>query len=202
MLPFLLASACGIIIFSFNIFFVNHNYNKAFAVSYDFSSKSQNRNAMAGKVHENSGLVAPTARPRFQGRNFRSASGDLNLLQNQNTAKNEAKKNNNVAATVPAGNQLQRAEIKKTEPSVNVSTHAKTQNWLIQAGAFSIESSAVRIKDRIVPLGYSVEIVKTGTEKPLFKVIVSAGNSGASPNDALKKLNSVGIGGYIIAGRP
>jgi cell division protein FtsN len=42
-----------------------------------------------------------------------------------------------------------------------------------------------------------VEIVKTGATKPLYRIMVSPGNSGANPNDALKKLKSNGIDGYI-----
>jgi len=218
MLPFLLASACGIIIFGFNIFFVN--YNKAHAVSYGLSIKSQNNSAKVGAAHANPGLVVPAAGPKFQRRDLRSASGDLGLPKNTRTAKTEDRKNNNVAA-IPAGNQPQRTEAKKTEPAPNVSAEnqplrtevkkiepapvsptAGTQNWVIQAGAFSIESSAIKVKEKIVPLGYKVEILKTGTEKPLFKVMVSAGNSGATPSDALKRLKSNGIDGYITAGRP
>ena len=62
-----------------------------------------------------------------------------------------------------------------------------------------MESSAAQIRDKITPLGYDVKIVKTGTDKPLFRVMVSPGNSGAASGDALKKINSIGIQAIIIS---
>ena len=200
MLPFLLASVCGIIIFSFNIFFVNNN-NKAYAVNSSLSIKLQNRISEAN-VNTDSGLADTIQGQNSQQRN--SAPRDLNSRNKQVTAKPASKNANNVKATVPAKeNKPGRVEVNKTGTSTNVSSQTKTQNWLIQAGAFSIESSAVKIKDRIALLGFGVEIVKTGAAKPIFRVIVSPGNSGATPNDALNKLKSNGIDGYITkAERP
>lgn len=199
MLPFLFASVFGIIIFGINIFFVNSNVT--YAVDYGLSVNSQSKSARADRVNTNSGSTAPVAESK---KNLKEASSDLKSPKNYSTAKTGAQKvNNNLRETVSARRiQSQNTEVKRTGSSVNVVSNTKTQNWLIQAGAFSIESSAVRVKNKIASLGYGVEIIKTGTEKPLFKVVVSAGNSGAAPNDALKKLSSVGIEGYIIAGRP
>ena len=199
MLPFLVASVFGIIIFGINIYFVNSNIT--YAVDHSLSTSSQNKSAQTNTPKANSGLAAPVAE---QKKNIGGASSDIKSPKSVSDAKTGAQKaNNNSRETVPAtGIQSQKTEVKKTGASANVASQTKTQNWLIQAGAFSIESSAVRVKNRITTLGYGVEIIKTGTEKPLFKVVVSAGNSGAAPNDALKKLSSIGIEGYIIAGRP
>jgi len=198
MLPFLLASVFGIIIFGFNIFFVN--YNKAYALNNSVSNNSQNRNVSAGSARVNSGLPVETVDPK---RNTKPSSVDSYSQENKNAVKTEVQQvNNNVKTAVAGRTQTQRAPVKKESPSANALSQAKKQNWLIQAGAFSLEPSAVKVKNKIVSLGYGVEIIKTGTEKPLYKVVVSAGNSGAAPNDVLKKLNSVGIEGYIIAGRP
>jgi cell division protein FtsN len=201
MLPLLLASALGIIIFSFNIFFVNYNKTDA---DYSLLIKSQNKNVRTDVARMNSSVAVPIAESKYQHKDSRLASVDLASPKlNLDKVKVETKRVNNVGAVAPAARiQSQRAEIKKTETVVHVSSRVKTQNWLIQAGAFSIEPSAVKIKNKIVPLGYNVKIVKTGTDKPLFKVMVSAGSSGAAPNDALKKLSSIGVDGYIIAGRP
>ena len=198
MLPFMLASIFGIIVFGINILFVNSNVT--YAVEHSLLINSQSKSASLDKVHANTGLP-PVAEPK---KNSRRVSDDLKSPKSPSAVKTEAQKvNNNTRVNVPAaGIQPKNAEVKKTGSSTNVISHAKTQSWLIQAGAFSIESSAVRVKNRIASLGYGVEIIKTGTEKPLFKVVVSAGNSGAAPNDALKKLSSIGIEGYIITGRP
>ena len=193
MLPFLLASVCGIIIFSFNIFFVNNN--KAYAVNNGILIKSQNRISEAS-VNANSGLTDTIQEQNSQKGSV--ASGNLSSQNKQVAAKPETGNVNNVRTTVPLReNRTGRVEVKKNGTSINAISQAKTQNWLIQAGAFSIESSAVKIKDKIASLGFGVEIVKSGTTKPLFRVIVSAGNSGATPNDALNKLKSNGIDGFI-----
>jgi cell division protein FtsN len=200
MLPFLLASVFGIIISGFNIFFANNS--KIYAVGKGLSIRSQNMNVRASAADVNSVLTGAAAGQQSQQGNIRPASGNLISPKNQIAAKTEAQKTNNVRVTVPVeDNKSQRSEVNKTETSINASSNIKTQNWLIQAGAFSIESSAVNIKNKIVSLGYNVEIVKTGTAKPLFKVMVSAGNSKDVPNDALKKLNSIGVEGYIVGGR-
>jgi len=197
MLPFLLASVCGIIIFGFNIFFVNNN--KAYAVNNGLSVKSQNKISIAN-ANASSGLAVAAPGQNIQQGSL--ASGDLSSQNKQVPAKPEPGNVNNVTVPVRENNS-RRVEVNKTGTSTNVLSQNRTQNWLIQAGAFSIESSAVKIKDKIVLLGYSVEIVKSGAAKPLFRVIVSAGNSGADPNDALKKLKSNGIDGYITkAERP
>jgi cell division protein FtsN len=197
MLPFLIASVFGIVIFGCNIIFVN--YNATHAIDYNLSKDAQNRYAPAEGAHANSGFAAPVAEPK---KSSKRASGDSSSPKILNAAKSEAQNVNNLRVNDPARGIQSQAQAKKTGPSVNALSHTKTQNWLIQAGAFSIESSAVKVKNRIASLGYNVEIIKTGTEKPLFKDVVSAGNSGAASGDALRRLSSIGIDGYIITGRP
>jgi len=179
MLPLLLASAFGIIVFSLNIFITDN--------------QKKNPQAEANSILPKLNLDAAKAE----------------------AAKSEVKKTDNTRLPVPiGGGQSQRPAIKpapakeqvnttRTEPPKNVSSNAnaKEQNWSIQAGAFSIESSAVKVKDKIAQLGYDARVVKTGMDKPLFRVMVSPGNSRTAPNDALKKLNSIGIEGYIVSGR-
>jgi len=182
MLPLLLASALGIVFSGFNIiFYYNSNTNSAPIVS-------QNSNVRTDAAHAN----------------LRKASADVvSPRQNPDTARTATGTTNNVRVAVPVSRaQPQRTEVRRTEPAVNVSPPARTQGWSIQAGAFTIESSAVRIKERVESMGYNARIVKSGTDKPLFRVIVSAGNSGASPDDALKRMNSAGIEGYIVSRRP
>jgi cell division protein FtsN len=184
MLPLLLASTLGIVIFSFNIFFVN---NKDNLISYDLS-REQNRNVRADA---NANL------------NSAASAADFVSPSINDKARTDVKKTSNVGTPAPVGiNQAPRTLAKKTAPVSNPPPNAKTQSWQIQAGAFSVETSAAKIKDKIIPLGYNVEIIKAGTEKPLFKVMVSVGKSGATPNDALNKIKSIGIDGYIVgAGR-
>ena len=83
----------------------------------------------------------------------------------------------------------------------NTPARATAQNWSIQAGAFSIESSAIQIRDKITPLGYAAVITRTGTDRPLFKVMVSPGNSRDAPNEALRRLSLIGVEGFIVRGR-
>jgi cell division protein FtsN len=200
MLPFLLASVFGIIIFSFNIFFIN---NKVHTVNSGLSVKSQNKISQTS-IKANSGLDNAITRLNSEQGSKTPVTRDLSSRNKQVAVKPEAQNLKNVRATVPAReNNSQRVEVNKTGTSINVLSQTKTQNWLIQAGAFSIESSAVKIKDKIALLGFGVEIVKTGAAKPLYKIMVSPGNSGSDPNDALKKLKSNGIDGYIAkAERP
>ena len=191
MLPFLLASALGIVLFSFNIFFVNYNKNQAVNNS---SAVQQSRPAGAdARVNPNQNRTAPIAAtpalpsPTEPAETARTAAVPVGGVRSQQSAEARAPREQ-----VAAGSGARNAP---------APTRAETQNWSIQAGAFSAESSAVQIKNKIEPLGYGVRIVKTEAQRPLFRVMVSPGNSRDAPGDALKKLNSIGIEGYIISGR-
>jgi len=188
MLPLLLASALGIVVSGFNILigYKNHSVKSVPAIS-------QNTNVRADAAHANLKSVSfdlafPVSNP---------------IVVNTEAGRTNNVRTNNVRTTAPTARvQPQRETVRKTQPVTNVPPPARPQSWLIQAGAFSIESSAARIKERIETMGYDARIVKLETDKPVFRVLVSAGNSGASPDDALRRIKSAGIEGYIVVRRP
>ncbi|MCL1941912.1 MAG: SPOR domain-containing protein, partial [Synergistaceae bacterium] len=156
------------------------------------TAKTETIKTEAAKTN-NAPLAVPVGGIQSQSAEIKNAE----TVKKPETA-NAAKPNNE---SKPAAGKEQPKPV-RIEPPKNTSPGVQSQNWVIQAGAFSMESSAAQIRDKIAPLGYDVKIVKAGTDKPLYKVMVSPGNSRAAPNDALKKINSIGIEGYIIGGRP
>ena len=216
MLPLLIASAFGIIVFSFNIFFIDN--------------QKKNSTAAADLLLPNFNLDATKAEAAKKPETKKTETKKPET-KNTETKKTEAKKPDPIKLAVPvrgsqsqlpavtktepvnqarSNNEVRPAPVReqvntaRTEPSRNTSpNNTKAQDWSIQAGAFSIESSAAKVKDKIVQLGYDARVIKTGTDKPLFRVIVTPGNSRAAPNDALKRLSSIGIDGFVVAsGRP
>ena len=216
MLPLLIASAFGIIVFSFNIFFIDN--------------QKKNSTAAADLLLPNFNLDATKAEAAKKPETKKTETKKPET-KNTETKKTEAKKPDPIKLAVPvrgsqsqlpavtktepvnqarSNNEVRPAPVReqvntaRTEPSRNTSpNNIKAQDWSIQAGAFSIESSAAKVKDKIVQLGYDARVIKTGTDKPLFRVIVTPGNSRAAPNDALKRLSSIGIDGFVVAsGRP
>ena len=217
MLPLLIVSAFGIIVFSFNIFFIDY--------------QKKNSAAAADLLLPNLNLEAAKAEAAKKPEVKKTETKKTETKKTE-VKKPEVKKTDNIQLAIPVGvsqpmlpavtktepvnqarsnNDVKPAPVReqnntaRIEPSRNVSPNSniKVQEWTIQAGAFSIESSATKVKDKIVQLGYEARVIKTGTDKPLFRVMVSPGSSRSAPNDALKRLNANGIEGYIVmSGRP
>ena len=213
MFPLLLASVFVIIIFSMNILYIN-NESQAAANVLATPKKSN----VKGTPNVNLSLTG-SGKISNDKRKITSDKTD-SALPNINVDVKEAKIQKALAVPV-GGAGSNYAEVRKTDAASGVKPsrelrqnkpsnennvksvppRAETQNWSVQAGAFSVESSAVSVKSKIEALGYNVKIVKTGTARPLFRIMVSSEESGITPNDVLKKLNSIGIDGYVISGR-